>query len=637
VIQPLRAAALVGGIAALAAGAISRHARAQGCLGPPVPTVSPADAVELARACGGGDGGIAVALALQSDRFAAWSARWDGTAEPGGAEGWWLRAFGARRDGSGKVVPADVARLRASGQAARDDIAVQRREDRALLDSIVANACAGPDRAAARARAAAIIRRPMIFESGSVLVTDPLQFIECDPAVVARLVSLGGGDALVAAGKSVEEAFAARQLAAIDRLLLAAVDNSDPWGDAEVERASAAAWAAFGRASQSIGAVDPAAGAWLRLRAALDRAQAAPPRIPTEEEIAARIGPAPQVDDGDGGWERHEARRQEMLADVPRQRQRLERAASRMAAALESVITQPPAPEMLGLGARLVPDSSAIAAALERDGLPDARDVDRLSARAAAAAGEVLAAVPSPRTFAVRPREVYRLASWAMEPWLSVSPRGVEGCDCEPTAWLETGWPVHAALACVDVGAIAGCAAVDRAPHCRSLAALNAERAAIPVGQDDPAVPERLSDVTRRARDQLFAVLRASIAALPAADAQPEPRAAALRAWCLSAMPGLRRMHDDAVRDIRAAAPQDADARVAAMDRAITGAMERVLAMSPGSAMQDHSASLRAVLGSRSALRAAANAIEQASAPVATLPAGSDPEPVGARLRDELP
>jgi hypothetical protein len=544
---------------------------------------------------------------------------------------------GARRDGSGKVVAADAARLRASGQALRDDLAVQRRADRALLDAIVANACPGGDEHAGRARAAAIIRRPMIFETRGVLVTDPLQFLECDPAVVARLVSLGGGEALAAAGKSVEEAFAARQLVAVNRMLAASVDNSNPWDHPEVEAASAGAWSAFERASQAIGAVDPAAGAWLRLRAAIDRAQAAPPRIPTEEEIAARIGPAPQVDDGDGGWERHEARRQEMLADVPRQRQRLERAASRMAAALESVITQPPAPEMLGLGARLVPDSSAIAAALERDGLPDARDVDRLSARAAAAAGEVLAAVPSPRTFAVRPREVYRLASWAMEPWLSVSPREVEGCDCEPTAWLETGWPVHAALACVDVGAIAGCAAVDRAPHCRSLAALNAERAAIPVGQDDPAVPERLSDVTRRARDQLFAVLRASIAALPAADAQPEPRAAALRAWCLSAMPGLRRMHDDAVRDIRAAAPQDADARVAAMDRAITGAMERVLAMSPGSAMQDPSASLRAVLGSRSALRAAANAIEQASAPVATLPAGSDPEPVGARLRDELP
>ena len=326
-----------------------------------------------------------------------------------------------------------------------------------------------------------------------------------------------------------------------------------------------------------------------------------------------------------------------MLADVPRQRQRLERAASRMAAALESVITQPPAPEMLGLGARLVPDSSAIAAALERDGLPDARDVDRLSARAAAAAGEVLAAVPSPRTFAVRPREVYRLASWAMEPWHSVSNRAVEGCDCEPTAWLATGWPAHAALACVDVGAIAGCAAVDRSPHCTALAALNAERASIPLGQGDPAAAEQLSDLVRRARDRMFAALRASIAALPDAEAQPERRAAALRAWCLCAFPGLRRVHDDAVRDIRAAGPQDADARIAAMDRAVTGAMERILAMSPGSATQDPAAGFRAVLGSQAALRSVANAFEQAAASVASPPADDDAGAIGARLRDELP
>ena len=637
VIQVRRTMALVAGISACAIGAVARPARAQGCFGPPVPTVSPTDAVALARACGGGDGAIAVALALQSDRFAEWSARWEDGAEPGGAEAWWLRVRGARRDGSGKVVAADAPRLRAFGQAARDDLAVQRRADRALLDAIVANACPGGDVAAVRARAAAIIRRPMIFETRGVLVTDPLQFLECDPAVVARLVSLGGGEALAAAGKSVEEAFAARQLVAVNRMLAAAVDNSNPWDHSEVEAASAGAWSAFERASQAIGAVDPAAGAWLRLRAALDRAQAAPPRIPTEEEIAARIGPAPQVDDGDGGWERHEARRQEMLADVPRQRQRLERAASRMAAALESVITQPPAPEMLGLGARLVPDSSAIAAALERDGLPDARDVDRLSARAAAAAGEVLAAVPSPRTFAVRPREVYRLASWAMEPWHSESNRAVEGCDCEPTAWLATGWPAHAALACVDVGAIAGCAAVDRSPHCTALAALNAERASIPLGKGDPAAAEQLSDLVRRARDRMFAALRASIAALPDAEAQPERRAAALRAWCLCAFPGLRRVHDDAVRDIRAAGPQDADARIAAMDRAVTGAMERILAMFPGSATQDPAAGFRAVLGSLAALRSVANAFEQAAASVAPPPADDDAGAIGARLRDELP
>lgn len=635
--QVRRTVSLAAGIAACAAGALARPAPAQGCLGAPVPTVSPSDAVALARACDGGDGGIAVALALQSDRFTAWSARWEGGAEPGGAEGWWIRVLGARRDGSGKVVPAERARLRASGQAVRDDLAVQRRADRALLDAILDNACAGHDLAAARARAAAIIRRPMIFEAGRALVTDPLQFIECDPGVVARLVSLGGAEALAAAGKSLEEAFAARQRAAVDQLLLAAVDNSDPRYAPEVERANSEAWSALRRASQSIGAVDPAAGAWLRLRAALDRAETQPPRMPTEEEITARIGQGPQVDAGDGEWERYAARRTELIEDAPRQCRRLERAAARMAAALESLVTQPPTPEILGLGARLVPDSSAIAAALEREGLPDAREVDRLSARAASAAADALGAVPSPRAFAVRPKEVYRLASWVMEPWLSVSPRGVEGCDCEPTALLETGWPEHAALACVDVGAIAGCAAVDRAPHCKALAALNAERAAIPVGQGDTSTAEQMRDVRQRAHAELLAVLRASLAALPSADAEPEPRATALRAWCLSAFPGLRSMHDDAVRDIRAAAPQDADARIAAMDRAITGAMERVLAMSPGSAMQDPSASLRAVLGSRSALRAAANAIEQASAPFAVPPAGSDPESVGARLRDELP
>jgi hypothetical protein len=638
VIQVRRTMALVAGISACAIGAVARPARAQGCFGPPVPTVSPTDAVALARACGGGDGAIAVALALQSDRFAEWSARWEDGAEPGGAEAWWLRVLGARRDGSGKVMAADAPRLRASGQAVRDDLAVQRRADRALLDAIVANACPGGDVAAVRARAAAIIRRPMIFETRGVLVTDPLQFLECDPAVVARLVSLGGGEALAAAGKSVEEAFAARQLVAVNRMLEAAVDNSDPWwNDPKLDAASDGVWSAFGRASQAIGAVDPAAGAWLRLRAALDRASKAPPRTPTDDEIASRIGQGPLVDGGDGEWERHDARRKALLDDLLTQRRRLERAASRMAAALESVVTQPPTPEILGLGARLAPDSSAITAALDRDGPLDARDVDRLSARAAAAAEEVLAAVPSPRAFAVRPKEVYRLASWAMEPWLAAPACTVEGCDCGPAAWLEAGWPVHAALACVDVGAIAGCAAVDRSPHCTALAALNAERASIPLGQGDPAAAEQLSDLVRRARDRMFAALRASIAALPDAEAQPERRAAALRGWCLYAFPGLRRVHDDAVRDIRAAGPQDADARIAAMDRAVTGAMERILAMSPGSATQDPAAGFRAVLGSQAALRSVANAFEQAAASVAPPPADDGVGAIGARLRDELP
>ncbi|MBM4098702.1 MAG: hypothetical protein FJ260_01925 [Planctomycetes bacterium] len=636
VIQVRRTIVLAAGISACAIGAVARPARAQGCFGPPVPTVSPADAVALARACGGGDGGIAVALALQSDRFAEWSARWEGGAEPGGAEALWLRVLGARRDGSGKVMAADAPRLRASGQAARDDLAVQRRADRALLDAIVANACPGGNVAAVRARAAAIIRRPMIFETRGVLVTDPLQFLECDPAVVARLVSLGGGEALAAAGKSVEEAFAARQLVAVNRMLEAALDNSDPWNDPKLDAASDGVWSAFGRASQAIGAVDPAAGAWLRLRAANDRASKAPPRTPTEDEIAARIGQVP-LEDGDGELERYAARRKALLDDLLTQRRRLERAASRMEAALESVVTQPPTPEILALGARLAPDSSAIAAALDRDGPLDARDVDRLSARAAAAAEEVLAAVPSPRTFAVRPGEVYRLASWVMEPWILESNDEAEGCDCKPTAWLETGWPAHAALACVDVGTIAGCAAVDRSPHCKALAALNAERASIPLGQGDPAAAEQLSDLLRRARDRMFAALRASIAALPDAEAQPERRAAALRGWCLSAFPGLRQVHDDAVRDIRAAGPQDADARIAAMDRAVTGAMERILAMSPGSATQDPAAGLRAVLGSQAALRSVANAFEQAAASLAPPPADDGVGAIGARLRDELP
>lgn len=634
--QVRRTIVLAAGISACAVGALARPARAQGCFGPPVPTVSPTDAVALARACGGGDGGIAVALALQSDRVAEWSGRWEGGAELVGAEAWWCLVQVARRDGSGKVVAADAARLQASGRAVRDDLAVQRRADHALLDAIVASACPGGDEHAARARAAATIRRPMIFKTRDAMVTDPLQFLECDPAVVARLVKLGGGEALAAAGKSVEEAFVARQLVAVNLYLAAAIDNSDPWNDPEMDAANARTWSAFGRASQAIGAVDPAAGAWLRLRGALDRASTARPRPPTEDEIAARIGQHPLVDDGDGEWERHEARREALLDDLLTQRRRLARAASRMEAALESVVTQPPTPEILALGARLTPDSSAIAAALDRDGPLDARDVDRLSARAAAAAEEVLAAVPSPRTFAVRPGEVYRLASWVIEPW-SESNDEAEGCDCKPTVWLETGWPTHAALACVDVGAIVGCAAVDRSPHCRALAALNAERASIPLGQGDPTVRERLSAVQERGRDAIFAALRASVAALPAADAQPELRAAALREWCLRAFPGLRRMHDDAVRDIRAAAPRDSDARIAAMDRAVTGAMERILATSPGPATKDASAALRAGFGLWAGLRAAANAIEQAAASVAPPPADGDTEPIHARLRDELP
>ncbi|MBM3962553.1 MAG: hypothetical protein FJ306_11715 [Planctomycetes bacterium] len=135
----------------------------------------------------------------------------------------------------------------------------------------------------------------------------------------------------------------------------------------------------------------------------------------------------------------------------------------------------------------------------------------------------------------------------------------------------------------------------------------------------------------------MFAALRASIAALPDAEAQPERRAAALRAWCLRAFPGLRRLHDDAVRDIRAAAPRDSDARIAAMDRAVTGAMERILAMSPGSATQDPAAGSRAVLGSQAALRSVANAFEQAAASVAPPPADDGVGAIGARLRDELP
>ena len=49
-------------------------ARAQGVFGPTAPTVSPADAVALARCCGG-DGGIPIALALQAKVRGARSGR----------------------------------------------------------------------------------------------------------------------------------------------------------------------------------------------------------------------------------------------------------------------------------------------------------------------------------------------------------------------------------------------------------------------------------------------------------------------------------------------------------------------------------------------------------------------------------
>lgn len=593
-------------------------ARAQGVCGPMAPTVSPADAVALARCCGGG-GGIPIALALQADRFAEWAGRWDHATEVGGGEVFWFRVATARRGADGAIVPADAPGVLAAARAVRDDIAAQRQADRALLEAIVTNACAGadgPSLAAARARAAALMRRPMLVEIGVRGVPlDPLQFLECDPGVVARLESLGAGEVLRAAGRDMEESLSARQFAAIARQADAAARGTrlDPVSEGpEADRASSDA---VERAARSIGALDPAAGAWIRLRAATGHASSWPRPPLSVAEVESRIGAFP----GEAGPEAAEQwrRRHDALVEQVRtERGRLEEVAKQLEASLVGLVTSLPTPGLVALGARIAPDANAVASCLRTDACIGKGGIASLVSRAEAVLRDVASAVPDPRPFAVTPAEIYRLASWRVEQWSNNLIIDVEGCGCCGILVRASGGPVVAELVTVDTAAIAGFGPVDRTEFCRKLESLAAERSAIQPGTGDPEVADALRSVMARLRTVIAGQFATAAAALPPADSAPAARAAALRDWALLSHPGLRRMYDDAAAATRRAAESDADARVALMDSAIAAAMERIVSASRSASSRDSSEHLRWTLRASAAMRMAANAIEQAAATV---------------------
>jgi hypothetical protein len=604
--------------ALLLACAPPEAARAQGVCGPTAPTVSPADAVALARCCGG-DGGIPIALALQADRFAEWAGRWDHATEVGGGEAFWLRLATARRGADGAIVPADAPGVLAAARAVRDDIAAQRQADRALLEAIVTNACAGadgPSLAAARARAAALMRRPMLVEIGRRGVPlDPLQFLECDPGVVARLESLGAGEALRAAGRDMEESLSARQFAAIAREADAAARGTrlDPVSEGlEADRASSDA---VERAARSIGALDPAAGAWIRLRAATDHASNFPRPPLSAAEVESRIGAFPGEAEPEAAeqWRRrHDA----LVEQVRTERERLEEVAKQLQASLVGLVTSRPTPGLVALGARIAPDANAVASCLRTDACIGKGGIASLVSRAEAVLRDVASAVPDPRPFAVTPAEIYRLASWQVEQWSNNRIIDVEGCGCCGILVHASGGPVVAELVTVDTAAIAGFGPVDRMEFCRKLESLAAERSAIQPGSGDPEAADALRSVMARLRTVIVGQFATAVAALPPADSAPAARAAALRDWALLSHPGLRRMYDDAAAATRRAAESDADARVALMDSAIAAAMERIVSGSRSASSRDSSEHLRWTLRGSSAMRMAANAIEQAAAKV---------------------
>jgi hypothetical protein len=603
--------------ALLLACAPPEAARAQGVCGPTAPTVSPADAVALARCCGG-DGGIPIALALQADRFAEWAGRWDHATEVGGGEAFWLRLATARRGADGAIVPADAPGVLAAARAVRDDIAAQRQADRALLEAIVTNACAGadgPSLAAARARAAALMRRPMLVEIGRRGVPlDPLQFLECDPGVVARLESLGAGEALRAAGRDMEESLSARQFAAIAREADAAARGTrlDPVSEGlEADRASSDA---VERAARSIGALDPAAGAWIRLHAATDHSGW--PRPPLSvAEVESRIGAFPGEAEPEAAeqWRRrHDA----LVEQVRTERERLEEVAKQLQASLVGLVTSRPTPGLVALGARIAPDANAVASCLRTDACIGKGGIASLVSRAEAVLRDVASAVPDPRPFAVTPAEIYRLASWQVEQWSNNRIIDVEGCGCCGILVRASGGPVVAELVTVDTAAIAGFGPVDRMEFCRKLESLAAERSAIQPGSGDPEAADALRSVMARLRTVIVGQFATAVAALPPADSAPAARAAALRDWALLSHPGLRRMYDDAAAATRRAAESDADARVALMDSAIAAAMERIVSGSRSATARDGSEDLRWAVRASAAMRMAANAIEQAAATV---------------------
>ena len=593
-------------------------ARAQGVCGPTAPTVSPADAVALARCCGGG-GGIPIALALQADRFAEWAGRWDHATEVGGGEAFWFRVATARRGADGAIVPADAPGVLAAARAVRDDIAAQRQADRALLEAIVTNACAGadgPSLAAARARAAALMRRPMLVEIGVRGVPlDPLQFLECDPGVVARLESLGAGEALRAAGRDMEESLSARQFAAIARQADAAARGTrlDPVSEGlEADRASSDA---VERAARSIGALDPAAGAWIRLRAATGHASSWPRPPLSVAEVESRIGAFPGEAEPEAAeqWRRrHDA----LVEQVRTERGRLEEVAKQLEASLVGLVTSLPTPGLVALGARIAPDANAVASCLRTDACIGKGGIASLVSRAEAVLRDVSSAVPDPRPFAVTPAEIYRLASWQVEQWSNNRIIDVEGCGCCGILVRASGGPVVAELVTVDTAAIAGFGPVDRTEFCRKLESLAAERSAIQPGTGDPEAADALRSVMARLRTVIAGQFATAAAALPPADSAPAARAAALRDWALLSHPGLRRMYDDAAAATRRAAESDADARVALMDSAIAAAMERIVSASRSASSRDSSEHLRWTLRASAAMRMAANAIEQAAATV---------------------
>ena len=611
-----RSRALVA-FALLLACAPPEVARAQGVFGPTAPTVSPADAVSLARCCGG-DGGIPIALALQADRFAEWAGRWDHATEVGGGEAFWVRLATARRGADGAIVPADAPGVLAAARAVRDDIAAQRQADRALLEAIVTNACAGadgPSLAAARARAAALMRRPMLVEIGRRGVPlDPLQFLECDPGVVARLESLGAGEALRAAGRDMEESLSARQFAAIARQADAAVRGTRLDPVTEGQEAKRAVSESVERAARSIGALDPAAGAWIRLHAATDHSGW--PRPPLSvAEVESRIGAFPGEAEPEAAeqWRRrHDA----LVEQVRTERGRLEEVAKQLEASLVGLVTSRPTPGLVALGARIAPDANAVASCLRTDACIGKGGIASLVSRAEAVLRDVASAVPDPRPFAVTPAEVYRLASWQIEQWSNNRIIDVEGCGCCGILVRASGGPVVAELVTVDTAAIAGFGPVDRTEFCRKLESLAAERSAIPPGTGDPEAADALRSVMARLRTVIVGQFATAVAALPPADSAPAARAAALRDWALLSHPGLRRMYDDAAAATRRAAESDADARVALMDSAIAAAMERIVSGSRSASSQDSSEHLRWTLRASAAMRMAANAIEQAAATV---------------------
>jgi hypothetical protein len=621
-----RSAALAAALAPAAACA------AQGFFGPPVLTVSPADAVAVMQACGGAGAGIDIALALQADRFAEWSSRREAASAIGGPDALWLRVVAARRDAGGAVLPADARGLRDAARAVLEDLASQRRADRRMLESVVEHACGGADRGAARARASAILRRPMLFESEGGIVTDRLQFLECDPGVVERLLALRAGDALQAAGAAVELALAERQREAVERWLDAALSNSAPDRTRSGTDVNEGAWRATGRAARTIGAFDPAAGAWIRLGAARDRAEhgGLPPL--SDAALVRSIGAKPEVVGDEEGpvldWER---RRAEALANARSERERLVALADRQLAALEALVTQPPTTEILALGARLASEADGIASRLEAQDLCGGEALEGLAARVAAAVRDARTAVPQPRSYAASAKEVFRLASWQPEGWERPSVEEVDGCGSDPGILRDSGWPVQSALACVDVARVCGRAPEDRAASCRELATLAEERTGVDAQPASPGKAEAMADLRRRLRNQVALMLRRSAAALPGAGAPDEARARALRDWALSALPGLSRMRTDAECALREAGRPDADARIARMDAAVADAVERVLATLPDAAPADRVSDTRMAVLGVTPIRAAANAIQQAAASAAR-PAATDP---GARSIEE--